>query len=171
MKLLTEWGFSREKWHQGQKGEYWVIAQGLLMLSFVILPVYRPTWLHLSISSWRYGVWGIAAGLGLVAIAFFARGIVDLGTNLTPLPYPKEVGQLVQSGVYGLVRHPLYSGVIFAALGWSLYVLSLSHLIGTLVFFIFFNAKAKREEVWLSEKYPEYLSYQQRVKRLIPWIY
>jgi protein-S-isoprenylcysteine O-methyltransferase Ste14 len=96
---------------------------------------------------------------------------VDLGRSLTPLPYPREDGQLVQSGVYSIVRHPLYSGLIFAALSWAVFQFSLSHLVGAVILFIFFDAKARREEAWLSEKYQEYPNYQERVKKLIPGLY
>ncbi|NER03929.1 MAG: isoprenylcysteine carboxylmethyltransferase family protein, partial [Okeania sp. SIO3C4] len=36
---------------------------------------------------------------------------------------------------------------------------------------VFRDLKERREETWLSEKYPEYSDYQQRVKKLIPRIY
>ena len=35
----------------------------------------------------------------------------------------------------------------------------------------FFHAKARREERWLREKFPEYAEYERRVRRFIPWIY
>jgi protein-S-isoprenylcysteine O-methyltransferase Ste14 len=73
--------------------------------------------------------------------------------------------------MYGFVRHPLYSGLIVAGFGWALYQVSLSHLVGTMLLFTFFNAKASREEIWLLQKYPDYADYQQHVKRLVPWLY
>lgn len=169
MKLLTDWGFSTDSW-QGQRGEYWVLAQAAIGLGFVALPAYRPPSLNLSTPG-LYGLWAITAALSLVALVFIAKGLVDLGHSLTPLPYPRNDGQLVRSGVYSLVRHPLYSGLIVAAFSWALYQVSLSHLIGTILVFVFFNAKASREERWLMQKYPEYADYQQQVKRLIPWLY
>jgi protein-S-isoprenylcysteine O-methyltransferase Ste14 len=116
-------------------------------------------------------LWGLAAILGLSGLILFTKGLTDLGQSLTPLPYPRNDGQLVESGVYGLVRHPVYSGVIFVAIAWALYQQSLSHSLGALALFIFFAAKAKREELWLTEKYPNYAGYQQRVRKLIPWLY
>jgi protein-S-isoprenylcysteine O-methyltransferase Ste14 len=169
MKLWSDWGFSRAGWRNSQRGEYWVVAQAVLMTGFVLLPVYRPV--ELLPSVWLYSSWAIAGVLGMGAIALFIKGILDLGNSLTPLPYPREDGQLVQSGVYAIVRHPLYSGVILAALGWTIFQFSLSHLIGTLTFILFFDAKAAREENWLMQKYPDYADYRQKVKKLIPWVY
>lgn len=171
LKLLSDWGFTRKGWLKGERGEYLVLLQGLLLVGLIILPVYRPPGLSNDSSIWLYCRWGIALLFGLMALGLVIKGLLDLGNSLTPLPYPKEDGQLVQVGIYGLVRHPLYSGLIFAALSWVIFQASLSHLLATLVLFAFFNAKASREETWLSKKYPEYLDYQERVKRFIPGIY
>jgi protein-S-isoprenylcysteine O-methyltransferase Ste14 len=69
------------------------------------------------------------------------------------------------------VRHPLYSSQLFAALGWTLYTLSLSHLLILVVGFLFFDYKAGKEEGWLTERHPAYPDYARRVKKLVPWVY
>lgn len=171
LKLLQDWGFTRKGWRSGERGEYLVLFQGALLIGFVLLPIYRPASWVIDSMNLFYLRCGIAAALGLGACLLIGKGLLDLGGNLTPLPYPKENGQLVRSGVYSIVRHPLYSGLIFAALGWVMFQLSLSHLIAAAVLFAFFDAKAGREEAWLTEKYPEYSEYQQRVKKLIPGLY
>jgi protein-S-isoprenylcysteine O-methyltransferase Ste14 len=172
MKLLSTWGLNAESW-KGGRGEYWVVAQAGLMLGFLLLPIYHPIELpaNLAPDLASYGRWMAAALLLLGAIILVIKGLLDLGQSLTPLPYPKADGQLIQTGSYGLVRHPLYSGVILAALAYAVGQSSLSHLVGTLVLLLFFDRKASREETWLSEKYPDYGGYQQRVKKLIPWLY
>ncbi|MCU0571204.1 MAG: isoprenylcysteine carboxylmethyltransferase family protein [Oculatellaceae cyanobacterium Prado106] len=171
MKLLSDWGFSWAGWQQGNRGEYWVLAQALLVLGFVLLPVYRLPNLKPPVMVGLYLILPGAIALFLLALLFFGKGLLDLGQSLTPLPHPREDGQLVESGVYGLVRHPIYTGVVCGCLAWALYQMSVSHLLGAIAFFLFFNAKASREEQWLTEKYPDYPAYQQRVKKLIPWIY
>ncbi|WP_017717596.1 methyltransferase family protein [Kamptonema formosum] len=172
MKIFTDWGFTREGWRNNRRGEYWVVLQGALLLGFVLLPVCRPAQLRLDIDSqlW-YVIWGATAILGLGALTLIGKGLLDLGQNLTPLPHPKEDGKLVQTGTYRIVRHPLYSGIILAAFSWAIFQLSLSHLIAAVLMFAFLDAKARREETWLTEKYPEYSDYQNRVKKLIPWLY
>ncbi|MBD1936686.1 isoprenylcysteine carboxylmethyltransferase family protein [Microcoleus sp. FACHB-68] len=171
MKLLRDWGFTRQGWRSGERGEYLVLIQGLLLIALVMLPVYRPAGLNINSPALLYGIWGIAAILGVGAFVLIIKGLLDLGGNLTPLPYPKENGQLVQTGIYSLVRHPLYSGLILAALSWAIWQQSLFHLAGGVILFAFLNAKASREEAWLSQKYPDYPNYQNRVKKLIPWLY
>lgn len=169
MKLISGWGFNPESW-KGQRGEYWVLLQALLLLGYLLLPVYRPSWLAIQ-PPWLYGIWGLSGLLFLLAAILLGKGLLDLGGSLTPLPYPREDGTLVQTGIYSIVRHPLYSGITLATKAYAIGQLSLTHLIAMLVLIGFFNLKANREEQWLSDKYPDYPVYQQRVKKLIPWVY
>lgn len=166
MKLLSDWGFHPESW-RGGRGEYLVVLQGLLLVGFVALPVQSIDVPPMA----AYSLKAIALGLAAFATVLIGKGLLDLGENLTPLPYPREDGQLVQTGVYGIVRHCLYSGLILLAIAFTGWTVSLTHGIATLVLFIFFDRKAAKEERWLSEKYPNYSEYQTRVKKLLPWIY
>jgi protein-S-isoprenylcysteine O-methyltransferase Ste14 len=59
----------------------------------------------------------MAAGVLLLAVAIFR-----LGSNLTPVSYPKDEGTLIETGPYRLVRHPIYFGGILISLGWAFLV-------------------------------------------------
>jgi len=107
----------------------------------------------------------------LVGALITFAGVVSLGRWLTPFPQPLPKSQLRTGGAYALVRHPLYSGILFMAFGWSLYSNSLAGLAFDAMLMVFFDRKAAREEIWLSEKFPDYVAYRGRVKKLIPWIY
>ncbi len=148
-----------------------MLLQALLMIGYLLLPVYRPAVVQpLLQPPLIYGVWAVAGLLFLLAALFVIRGLIDLGASLTPLPYPKDDAELVQTGIYGLVRHPLYSGIVMAAKAYAIGQLSLTHYIAMLLLLLFFNFKANREENWLKAKHPAYADYQQRVKKLIPWV-
>ena len=171
MKILTDWGFTREGWRNNSHGEYLVLLQVVLLAGFTILPVYQIPGFKIQSTQLLYLTWFLASILSSIGLTFIIKGLIDLGKNLTPLPYPIENGELVQTGIYGIVRHPLYSGGIFAALGWTIFQFSLSHFIASTILLIFFDIKSNREETWLSDKYPDYADYCQRVKKLIPGIY
>jgi protein-S-isoprenylcysteine O-methyltransferase Ste14 len=98
-------------------------------------------------------------------------GFVSLGRGLTPFPQPLPGSVLRTGGAYAWVRHPLYSGLLFVATGWSLHSLSPIGLLFDLALAVFFDRKAAREEIWLAGKFPEYPAYRRRVKKLIPWLY
>jgi protein-S-isoprenylcysteine O-methyltransferase Ste14 len=170
MKLLQDWGWSAT-WWKGDRGEYWFIGQVLLLLLFVLLPVKRLVQMDEVIPWLKILFWTMAGVLWLGGALFVLRGFLDLGRSLTPLPYPRQDGQLIDAGVYGVLRHPLYTGLIAMTLAWTLFSLSWTHLLCAIALAILLNAKASREEQWLLEKYPGYGSYRQRVKKFIPGLY
>lgn len=154
----------------GSRGEGWVIAQ-FILIPVLLFAVYR--WpLHLA---WPSAVIWIGRGLGVVIAVFAAwlalHGVRDLGRNLTPNPKPIEDGQLVQTGTYALVRHPIYAGLILGMLALGLLFNTLTGLLASGVLFLFFDLKARQEERWLSEKYADYAAYRRRTRKLIPFIY
>ncbi len=170
MELWKAWGFSGRSW-RGERGEYWVLGQGVLLVAFGLVPRWWPAVLPGVPEPGEWLLRGMALALAAPALIFLGKGLIDLGPSLTPLPYPRDDGQLVQTGVYGWVRHSLYSGLIFATVAYSLWAMSLSHLGVSLLLFGLLNAKASQEEAWLMERYPDYGAYRDRVKKFIPWIY
>lgn len=116
---------------------------------------------------------GFATGgaLFITGILLAAVGVLNLGKNLTPLPHPKEHATLVVSGAYRVVRHPIYSGIIFMVFGWGLWLNSWLTVGYAVLFFAFFDIKSRREERLLAAKFPDYTDYRARVRKLIPFVY
>lgn len=162
---------SRLSFLNGKRGEYLVMLQFVLFFVFILTPAWNPfaTQTLLAILATPRGVALIL--FGFVALLFGGLGSIHIRDYLTPLPYPVDHNQLVQHGVYNWVRHPLYSSQLFAALGWTLYSLSLTHLLILVIGLLFFDYKAGKEEGWLTERHPEYADYARRVKKFIPWVY
>jgi protein-S-isoprenylcysteine O-methyltransferase Ste14 len=97
-----------------------------------------------------------------------AWGARALGPNLTPGTEPLEGGVLVTSGPYVYFRHPIYAGVVLMLAGytlvWSNWTLTL--VVG-MVALQYFEGKARREERWLVQRFPEYEAYMRRVRRRV----
>lgn len=156
---------------QGKRGEHLVVLQFVLLFAFVFVPAWSPFAAPAVFDALAPFRQSALILLGLVALALGGLGAIRLGRNLTPLPYPVDENELVQHGVYAWVRHPLYSSQLFAALGWTLFSLSLSHLLILMLGFAFFDYKAGKEEAWLAERHPDYRAYASRVRKLVPWVY
>ena len=62
-------------------------------------------------------------------------------------------------------------GIILGAIGWSFLVQGTLTLLVSLLLFLFFDIKTRREEKYLRLKFPGYTDYTSRVKKLLPFIY
>ena len=109
-------------------------------------------------------------GAGLLGAGAFMMiwGFRSLGRNLTPGIEPLARAELVTTGAYAHVRHPIYTGVVLLlsgyTLAWSNWTLAF------LVGFIsrqYFQAKAGAEERWLVERFPVYKVYMRQVPRRV----
>ena len=148
-----------------KRGGLWVLGQGLLLCVVVGGGILcRDQWhrFALTIGGVSFLVIGAVCGVA---------GTVSLGRNLTPFPRPSTGASLVQTGIYGLIRHPLYTAVFSGSVGWALVWRSWPALAAALALAPLFDAKARREERWLREQFPEYATYERRVRRFIPWVY
>lgn len=149
----------------GRRGEGWVAIQTVLLGLTGLAGFLGPAWSDL--------IRQVTVVLGVVLMAgglvLAMRGILDLRQALTPLPYPRDDAELVETGVYGLVRHPIYGGLVVGSTGWGLVTASPAALALALILFGFFELKSRREEAWLEDRFPQYVAYQRRTPRLIPW--
>jgi protein-S-isoprenylcysteine O-methyltransferase Ste14 len=109
--------------------------------------------------------------IGFIAALVLTLGILTLGSSLSAFPRPLRDGELVQHGIYGIVRHPIYTGVIIGAFGYSLLRGSWVAAVLTVVLIVFFDRKAALEERWLGQKFTDYATYKLRVRKLIPYLY
>ncbi|MGP8199614.1 MAG: methyltransferase family protein [Limisphaerales bacterium] len=148
-----------------QRGGWWVVGQFLLLLAIAGLDLTgRAT--SKSLPHFLFGLVFLVAST-ICGLA----GTLALGRNLTPFPKPSATAQFVQHGIYALIRHPLYTSVFCAAVGSALIFQSWPDLVASLVLGVFIDAKARHEERWLRQQFPNYAGYERRVRRFIPWIY
>tara|TARA_Y100001968_G_scaffold286823_1_gene287810 strand:- start:90 stop:455 length:366 start_codon:yes stop_codon:yes gene_type:complete len=95
------------------------------------------------------------------------KALIDLGDNLTPLPYPMNESRLIKINSYQNTRHPLYKGILFISLGICIFSLSLIHLFLLILLVYILRMKALKEEERLKVKYPDYKKYIKEVPAII----
>jgi protein-S-isoprenylcysteine O-methyltransferase Ste14 len=153
-----------------QRGTSWVLAQTALFVAIGLAPrriAGLPGWPQAL--RWPGRIVGLL--LGGAGLLLMSAGASKLGSSFTVFPRPRDNSALAKQGVYGIVRHPIYAGSLLAAFGWSLLRGSTPALALTAVLGLLLDQKARREEAWLAQRFPEYGEYRQRVRKLIPWLY
>jgi protein-S-isoprenylcysteine O-methyltransferase Ste14 len=148
------------------RGLGWVVGQFTIIALILIVGYFDP-WR--TISSTINLVVGLLCGAS--ATGLLILGFLHLGRNLTPYPKPLNDGELVTSGVYAYMRHPIYVAVIGVVVGYSLFMGSWLAGLGCVILSIWFDQKAAREEAFLRQKFPTYDVYSQSVAKFIPRLY
>ncbi|MBK9331779.1 MAG: isoprenylcysteine carboxylmethyltransferase family protein [Ignavibacteria bacterium] len=125
-----------------------------LMLTGEIIPV-NKLYLTLLILSLIPGIWAI----------------YTFRFRFNIFPHIKEGQDLNTSGPYKFVRHPMYTSVITLTLIWVVNKYTIIRFIVWSALVIVLIIKLKYEERLLSEKFPEYISYTENSKMIIPFLY
>ena len=150
----------------------WVWGQLALLVVIALVPPLLPRYVNLGSADFMLnrvdpsGIRWLGAALIVAAAIVMGWGVRSLGPNLTPGTEPLAEARLVTTGAYAHVRHPIYTGVVLFAAGytllWSNWTLAL--LLGFLTL-QYFQAKARVEENWLLQRFPAYKSYMRQVPR------
>ena len=100
----------------------------------------------------------------IFALIIMFMAIKDLGSNLSPLPRPLPNANLITSGIYRFMRHPMYFSLILISFGFFITKLSLYYLCLTISLALIIKFKIILEEQYLNKKFKNYLFYKNKVK-------
>jgi protein-S-isoprenylcysteine O-methyltransferase Ste14 len=113
----------------------------------------------------------IGTAITAAALGFSAWARVHLGRNWSATVTVKQDHELIRTGPYSIVRHPIYTGVLFAFIGTALAIGQWRGVLAVVIVFVAFWRKLRLEERWMSETFgEEYRRYRARTKALIPFI-
>ncbi|WP_375165915.1 protein-S-isoprenylcysteine O-methyltransferase [Chelativorans sp.] len=120
-------------------------------------------------------LWSIAAGALLFALALWVFRISHkaLGRNWSITLEIRDQHNLISTGPYALVRHPMYTSFLLMAVGQFLLLSNwIVGLVGLLGFATLFFLRVDKEEHMMLESFgPQYRDYMERTKRIIPYLY
>jgi protein-S-isoprenylcysteine O-methyltransferase Ste14 len=143
-----------------------LLMYGALALEFIRVPFLTGRWLPETTPAIAAG---FAVQVGSLALAVWARR--HLGRNWSAAIATKAEHQLVRSGPYRLVRHPIYSAMLGMFLGTTIISGTWHALLGLLVISAAYVRKIRLEERRLGEVFgADYDAYRHEVRAVIPWV-
>ena len=138
-----------------------VTVQALLGLSLLVAYLTSPYEASTLRTGVTLGLTAIAAGIG-------GRALHDLRRHFRVAPTPRPDASLVETGVYGRLRHPMYTAVLTLVAAVSLHHPTAWVLLTAALNAVFYLAKARYEEGLLLEAFPGYAAYRRRTWGVVP---
>jgi protein-S-isoprenylcysteine O-methyltransferase Ste14 len=176
--FLVYWGASAThvKKDVRRPGSLWIPVAGRVLFALVViyavrLPSIREAVLRIdnhTASLPVVGLLGVVLCASGVAVAIWARK--TLGANWSSRPSIKAGHELVTTGPYRYVRHPIYSGMALGVLGTAM-VIGPPGLVLFLVVCAAFASRVSMEERLMMQQFPDqYPEYRRRTKAVIPYV-
>lgn len=164
---------SKKTAHYNRQGFGIVIRIGIILSIFLFIRLQRSGVLPVARNIFRgYPVietTGMAVCVLGFALAIWAR--IYLGRNWGIPMSLKEEPELVTSGPYHVIRHPIYTGILLAALG-TIFSIGIVGVAPFIFFCIYFIYSTYQEDKLMASQFPQtYPAYKEHTKRLIPFIF
>jgi protein-S-isoprenylcysteine O-methyltransferase Ste14 len=144
----------------------------LLMVGFVLLfTQIHPLSLQITPRNAFFGIIGVVLDLAGVGFAIWARLV--LGTNWSGIVATTKQGhELIQTGPYAIVRHPIYAGMVLAAAGTALTMGTLASYAGFAALLVALMIRVSIEEKLMGEQFGEtHEEYRRQTSKLVPFVW
>jgi protein-S-isoprenylcysteine O-methyltransferase Ste14 len=140
----------------------------ILLLSTTRIPL---PWLYLPL--WPSGFWPfwLGAALTVAGILFAVLAREHLGSNWSRSVTIKQGHELITTGPYAVVRHPIYTGILTGFLGMAIAISQVRGFIVFVLIFLAFWIKLRMEEQWMRSQFGEaYATYARQTAALVPYL-
>ncbi|HTQ76959.1 MAG TPA: isoprenylcysteine carboxylmethyltransferase family protein [Burkholderiales bacterium] len=170
------WGFSSRHVKPTARSESWVSRASYIALFALAAAAFAirglaPAVLRerfLPLSAWPFACGAVLTAGGLLFTVWARR---HLGANWSGIVTIKQDHELVTSGPYGLVRHPIYTGLLLAILGSAIALGEWRALAALAFASLALWRKLRLEERWMLRQFGErYEAYRRKVPALIPFL-
>lgn len=140
-------------------------AQVVFLLVFLIVWGIDSFLLHIATN--LLGLTSLFVSIPIGAVLFFIG--VYLVRKSEAVVFSNTEGKVIDTGVYGYIRHPMYLGTLLIMLGFTIATLSILSFIVWIALFVFLDRMATYEEKDLTRILgQQYVDYQKRVRKWIP---
>ena len=154
-------------------------ASGILrLLAFLIVIVLLSTtriplpWLYRQL--WPSGIWSfcVGAAITVAGLLFAVWARQHLASNWSSSVTIKQGHELITTGPYAVVRHPIYTGILTGFLGTAIALSQVRGVIGFVLIFLVLWPKLRMEEEWLRSQFGEtYATYAHQTAALVPYLF
>jgi protein-S-isoprenylcysteine O-methyltransferase Ste14 len=148
-------------------------ALGLLIVILLLSTTRIPLpWLYRQV--WPSGICSFSVGavFTVVGLLFAVWARQHLASNWSSSVTIKQGHELITTGPYALVRHPIYTGILTGFLGTAIALSQVRGLIGFVLLFLGFWAKLRMEERWMRSQFGEtYATYAHQTAALVPYLF
>jgi protein-S-isoprenylcysteine O-methyltransferase Ste14 len=141
----------------------------ITLLSTTRIPL---RWLYLPL--WPSGFWPfwLGAALTVAGILFAVWAREHLGSNWSRSVTIKQGHELITTGPYAVVRHPIYTGILAGFLGMAIAISQVRGFIVFVLIFLAFWVKLRMEEQWMRSQFGEtYVTYARQTAALVPYLF
>ncbi|MGH9607093.1 MAG: methyltransferase family protein [Terracidiphilus sp.] len=143
----------------------------LAAITLFMLPNLPATWLYRAILPRSQAGFFIGAAITVAGLGFAVWARAHLGRNWSRSVQVKEDHELIVSGPYRLVRHPIYTGILAGFVGSVVADSEVRGLVALAMVFAVLWAKLRLEEKWMQAEFGEqYAAYARKVRALVPGI-
>ena len=146
----------------------------IFLIAIVLLSTTRIPlrWLYLQLWPDGYLPFWLGAGVTIAGLLFAAWAREHLGSNWSRSVTIKQGHELITTGPYAVVRHPIYTGILTGFLGMAIAISQVRGFIVFALIFLAFWIKLRMEEQWMRSQFGEtYASYAHQTAALVPYLF
>jgi protein-S-isoprenylcysteine O-methyltransferase Ste14 len=145
----------------------------IFLIAIVLLSVPRIPlpWLYFQL--WPPGYWSfwLGAAITVAGLLFAVWAREHLGRNWSRSVTIKQDHELITTGPYAVVRHPIYTGILAGFLGMAIAISQVRGVIVLALILIVFWIKFRMEEQWMRSQFGEtYATYARKTSALVPYL-
>ena len=146
----------------------------IFLVAIILLSATRIPLPGLYFQLWPSGLWPfwLGAAVTIAGLLFAVWAREHLGRNWSRSVTIKQGHELITSGPYAVVRHPIYTGILTGFLGMAIAVSQVRGFVAFALVFLALWLKLRMEEEWMRSQFGEtYTNYARQTAALVPYLF
>ena len=145
----------------------------IFLIAIAVLSIPRIPLPSLYLQLWLVGLWPfwLGAAITIAGLLFAVWAREHLGSNWSRSVTIKQGHELITTGPYAVVRHPIYTGILTGFLGMAIAISQVRGFIAFVLIFLALWIKLRMEEQWMRSQFGEmYATYAHKTAALVPYL-